>query len=90
MLRVISMSMTVLMATISLAAGQEQREAAQGEPAFASACSKCHKSAERIAKRVKGNTPDEKQAWLEKFLARHHTPDAEIQAELIAFLLAKQ
>jgi cytochrome c5 len=78
--------MMILMATLSLAACQQPQDAA-GEAAFASACSKCHKSTERLAPRIKGNTLDEKQAWLEKFLAGHHAPDAEVRAELIAFLL---
>jgi mono/diheme cytochrome c family protein len=93
MLRLIPISILSFIAVIGTVAAEEQRQptadAARGEAHYASACAECHASAARIARRIEGDTPDEKQDWLERFLAEHHAPAANMRADLIAFLLTK-
>lgn len=93
MLRLIQISTVAFVAAIGAAAAEDLQQtaadAARGEAHYASACAGCHASAVRIARRIEGDAPDEKQEWLERFLTDHHAPDAEMRADLIAYLLTK-
>jgi plastocyanin/mono/diheme cytochrome c family protein len=61
----------------------------RGEKAFATTCAGCHASIGRIARRIEGNTPEQKRGWLDAFLTNHNAPDESTRADLIAFLLTK-
>jgi hypothetical protein len=70
--------------------GSDRTEnAARGEVVYSSACARSHASAERLVRRIAGETPDEKRVWLDAFLVKHHPPDSESRADLIDFLLGK-
>lgn len=64
-------------------------EPAAGEAAYARACARCHASVARLMRDVEGETEEQTAAWLDTFLAGHRAPDAEMRADLIAFLLAE-
>jgi mono/diheme cytochrome c family protein len=93
MFRLILFSILASAVVISAAGAEEQQasaaDAVRGEAHYAAACAGCHASAARIIRRIDGDTPDEKHNWLERFLADHHAPDAEMRADLIAFLLSE-
>lgn len=79
------------LAVIVLLAGISEAHAQSGDPdagkaTYASDCTRCHRSAERIAVSIAGDTEEAKGDWLESFLPDHHLRDPASMADLIAYL----
>ena len=85
---VLGLSIAVLLAAGSVAwADALTGDAAKGADAFASACARCHRSPDRVATDANLDQPETVYA-LDDFLATHHTSDAVMRANIIAYLLA--
>jgi hypothetical protein len=50
-------------------------------------CAKCHARASALASGLKGETKEDKAAALDAFLMKHHADDAQVRAELVAYLV---
>ncbi|WP_372530040.1 hypothetical protein [Oricola sp.] len=79
------------LAVIALLAGISGADAQSGDPdagkaTYASDCARCHRSAERTAGSIAGDTEAAKGDWLESFLPDHHLRDIGNMADLIAYL----
>jgi hypothetical protein len=57
------------------------------EALFKSNCAKCHARAQTLARKLPGNSPEEKSALLAKFLETHHSPSPEHRAALVNYLV---
>jgi len=57
------------------------------EAAFQTHCSKCHSRASTLARRLKGDTRDERAAALSKFLEDHHLDDPAARAAIVNYLV---
>lgn len=63
-------------------------ESERGAWFFDQACRHCHGPPTLVRSRIPGATVEEKTAWLDSFLPRHHcAPDDAMRAALIAYLL---
>lgn len=70
------------------ASAQAAGDAVLGETVYVSDCVSCHASAARIVRKIEGGNTEEKEAWLEAFLADHHLQDEAGKADLIAYLVS--
>jgi len=61
---------------------------AAGESAFITECAACHGSVSRLVRRLASQTPEERRAFLDGFLAGHYATDDDMRAAIIAYLLA--
>jgi mono/diheme cytochrome c family protein len=66
-----------------LAPGEANADAAL----FKESCAKCHSRAASLAKGLKGATPAEKAAALDRFLASHHAEDEVRRRRLVDYLV---
>ncbi|MGE0651681.1 MAG: hypothetical protein AB7P12_08015 [Alphaproteobacteria bacterium] len=57
-----------------------------GEAAFAKQCARCHSVAKAVEFLRAHPDAEERAAWLEKKLSRHHARDAVQRKDIIAFL----
>lgn len=75
-------------AAIALSAQATWPVAARSDEAlFKSYCAKCHARAQPLARRLPGNSPEEKSSLLAKFLETHHPPSDEQRAALVSYLV---
>ncbi len=86
---VLPLALLACLAGVSAAlAGNEEGDPANGADAFRSHCARCHKSPDSIAKNLNISEPESLYA-LDEFLATHHTDDATMRSDIIAFLLQR-
>ncbi len=63
-------------------------DAESGATAFTQFCARCHRTATRVATDLDGTSTDALAA-LDTFLAGHHASDADLRADIIAFLASR-
>ncbi len=73
---------------LSSAALDCTKAAAQDATAYQLACGKCHPAAAVIARKIRGETEDEKRAYLMNLIQGHHPPDPTMIENVIGYLLA--
>ena len=73
-------------ACIFAAAAMSSAAARADAALFGQSCGKCHARASTLARALKGDTPAEKAAALDTFLAKHHAEDAVTRARIVAYL----
>ena len=73
--------------TASLVVGATVTDALADAETFRSNCAKCHSRAATIARQIKGDTPDQRKAQLETFLATHHAEDPALRERIVAYLM---
>lgn len=73
---------------LSSAAMDCTKAVAQDATAYQVACGECHPAPAAIARKIKGETEDEKRAYLTNLLKRHHPPDPVMIDGIIGYLLA--
>ncbi|GGG34073.1 hypothetical protein GCM10010964_22540 [Caldovatus sediminis] len=66
--------------------GAAAGDAAAGEAAYARACARCHADPRAIGGRAARLDDPARRAALDRFLARHHAPDAATRAAIVAWL----
>jgi mono/diheme cytochrome c family protein len=54
---------------------------------FRANCAKCHSRAATIARRIKGDTVDQRKAQLDTFLATHHAEDPAVRERVVTYLM---
>lgn len=64
-----------------------RKAAAQDATAYQKACGDCHRAPATLARKIRGDTQEEKKAYLRALLARHHTPDPAEIDHIIGYLL---
>lgn len=60
---------------------------ASGEWAYRQACAECHRSPERLVRRLSGDEREDREL-LDAFLAAHYAPDETTRRAIIDYLLA--
>lgn len=60
------------------------------EGCFDRSCSVCHRDVTRLMAPYAEREPEEARAELDRFLTRHHPPEAEMRAALIDWLLTPE
>ena len=73
----------MLFLTLSSAASAEG-DATRGESSYNSNCAGCHRVAASIAEGL--NSETNASAQIDSFLSTHYAPDADIRADIIAYL----
>ncbi|MEQ1717515.1 MAG: c-type cytochrome [Hyphomicrobium sp.] len=76
---------TVLAGSPQAAPGDDTAQA--GEAVFKTNCTKCHVSAATVARKLKGETAEEKTTNLAKFLETHQKSDPATRPALTAYLI---
>ena len=77
----------LLLLTGVVAAHAQPGDPIAGESTFAADCSRCHRTPDRILRKIDGDTDEEKGAWLDVFLDDHHLQDIGGKDDLIAYLV---
>ena len=60
---------------------------AQDSAAYQKACGDCHSAPGVIARKIQGETEEEKTAFPKALLAQHHTPAPDVIDQIIKYLL---
>jgi cytochrome c553 len=76
----------LLAASPAARADDLQGDAARGATDFTKACTRCHKTPDQVAAKVDITKPETVYA-MDDFLATHHTTDAVMRADIVAYLL---
>ena len=85
----VTTSAALLLATLAFANAENAKEVASGQTTVEKTCAGCHPGPQLdalVAARVGDQDP---KLALDAFLAKHHVPDAELRAELIAHLMSR-
>jgi mono/diheme cytochrome c family protein len=89
MMRVTLAVMALLLALTAAAfAADNEGDPARGADAFQKACARCHRNVAQVAPDLTIEQPETIYA-LDDFLVTHHTTDATMRADIIAYLLAR-
>jgi len=70
------------------AAADVPRAVGQDATAYQNACGDCHSSPAALARKIRGEIREEKNAYLTELLAHHHTPDPAAIDQIVEYLLA--
>lgn len=62
---------------------------AQDAAAFQDACGDCHTATAPLLRKIRGQTPEERKAYLTDLLTRHHPPDPAAMDQIIGYLLTQ-
>ena len=71
-------------------AAQARAEVPDGAFIYNQRCGKCHEPAALMPRLMKLSDDNERRAYLEKFLARHHARDAEERKLIVEYLVCYQ
>jgi hypothetical protein len=82
------MTLRFLIPLLTSAAFCSSNAAAQGAAAFQKACARCHPAATVLVRKIKGASPEERQAYLAVLLKSHHPPDPATVDQVIGYILA--
>jgi hypothetical protein len=81
-------ALTFPITLLALALLHSSHAVAEDAAAFQAACAGCHPAANVISRRIKGDSEEERRAFLTDLLKRHHPPDPAATDRIIGFLLA--